>query len=71
VPAGSGKTTTLEGARGKDMRGTAEGDGLVHAAVDTLFELIHAKAVSVGGWPPGAQTSKAAAAAAAAAASAA
>jgi hypothetical protein len=50
VPAGSGKTTTLEGARGKDMRGSAEGDGLVHAALDTLYELIHAKAVSVGRW---------------------
>eukprot|EP00775_Hariotina_reticulata_P000828 gene828-1146_t len=45
---GSGKTTTLEGGRGKDTRGGADGDGLVHLAIDEIFELIHGKAVSVG-----------------------
>ncbi len=45
---GSGKTTTLEGGRGKDTRGTSDGDGLVHLAIDELFELVHGKAVSVG-----------------------
>jgi hypothetical protein len=50
TPAGSGKTTTLEGSRGIDTRGGAEGNGLVHLACDTLFELLQAKAVAVGGW---------------------
>lgn len=45
---GSGKTTTLEGGRGKDRRGSPDGDGLVHLAIDELFELVHGKAVTVG-----------------------
>eukprot|EP00878_Enallax_costatus_P035224 GHUV01039231.1.p1 GENE.GHUV01039231.1~~GHUV01039231.1.p1 ORF type:complete len:419 (+),score=96.69 GHUV01039231.1:574-1830(+) len=45
---GSGKTTTLEGGRGKDRRGSSDGDGLVHLAIDELFELVHGKAVTVG-----------------------
>ncbi|KAI8465646.1 MAG: P-loop containing nucleoside triphosphate hydrolase protein [Monoraphidium minutum] len=45
---GSGKTTALEGSRGRDARGGPEGDGLVHLAADELFELIHGKAVLVG-----------------------
>lgn len=48
LPTGSGKTTTLEGSRGRDTRGTAEGDGLVHLVIDELFELMHGKAVQVG-----------------------
>lgn len=45
---GSGKTTLLEGGRGKDRRGSSDGDGLVHLAIDELFELVHGKAVTVG-----------------------
>ena len=48
LAAGSGKTTTLEGGRGKDTRGSSEGDGLMHLAIDELFELLHGKAVTVG-----------------------
>ncbi len=46
--AGSGKSSTLEGTRGIDTRGGAEGDGLVHLAIDALFELVRHKAVAVG-----------------------
>lgn len=45
---GSGKTTTLEGSRGRDTRGSPDGDGLVHLAIDELFQLVHGKAVTVG-----------------------
>ncbi|WIA40562.1 hypothetical protein OEZ86_013904 [Tetradesmus obliquus] len=43
----SGKTTTLEGSRGRDTRGSPDGDGLVHLAIDELFQLVHGKAVTV------------------------
>eukprot|EP00877_Chromochloris_zofingiensis_P013932 jgi/Chrzof1/8793/Cz03g24220.t1 len=47
---GSGKTTSLEGGRGKDAKGSSEGDGLVHLAIDELYDLIHGKAVTIGGF---------------------
>jgi hypothetical protein len=46
--AGSGKTTTLEGSRARDTRGSPDGDGLVHLAIDELYQLVHGKAVTVG-----------------------
>lgn len=45
---GSGKTHTLEGLKTRDLRGSSAGDGIVHYALDELFELLHAKAVAVG-----------------------
>ncbi|KAF8055598.1 SYP52 [Scenedesmus sp. PABB004] len=51
---GAGKTSTLEGARARAPRpggggdAGAEGDGLVHHAIDELFALLHGKAVSIG-----------------------
>jgi hypothetical protein len=45
---GSGKTTTLEGRKGRETWGTADGDGLVHLAIDELFGLVHGKAITVG-----------------------
>jgi hypothetical protein len=47
--AGSGKTTLLEGVRAKDAKSGAEGDGLVHLAIDELFRQLNNKAVSIGG----------------------
>lgn len=46
--AGAGKTSTLEGLRGRDTWGTEEGDGVVHLAIDELFGLVHGKAIAVG-----------------------
>jgi hypothetical protein len=48
--AGAGKSSTLEGTRGRETWGTTDGDGLVHLAVDELFGLVHGKAVTVGEW---------------------
>jgi hypothetical protein len=30
------------------MRGSPDGDGLVHLAIDELYQLVHGKAVTVG-----------------------
>jgi hypothetical protein len=46
--AGAGKSSMLEGTRGRETWGTTDGDGLVHLAVDELFGLVHGKAVTVG-----------------------
>lgn len=46
--AGAGKSSTLEGTRGRETWGTTDGDGLVHLAIDELFGLVHGKAVTVG-----------------------
>ncbi len=48
-PSGSGKTLLLEGSRGKE-RGSPEGGGLVHLALDELFKLLAEKAAAVGAW---------------------
>lgn len=46
--AGSGKTSTLEGSKGRETWGTTDGDGLVHLAIDELFGLVHGKAITIG-----------------------
>ena len=49
VCTGSGKTTTLEGSRGKEsLPSTVKGDGIVHLAIDELFQHLHWKAAAVG-----------------------
>jgi len=45
---GSGKTSTLDGSKGRETWSTADGDGLVHLAIDELFTLVHGKAVTIG-----------------------
>lgn len=46
--AGAGKTATLEGSKGRETWGTADGDGLVHLAIDEIFGLVHGKAITIG-----------------------
>lgn len=51
LPAGSGKTSTLEGVSVQNKPGSSEGEGLMHLAIDELFALMHGKAVAVGECP--------------------
>lgn len=45
---GSGKTNAIEGSRAKDSKGSAEGDGLVHYGIASLYQMVKDKAVTSG-----------------------